>query len=328
MLNNNIIKFTMIVAGIAIVILVMSIFDLNAIIASLLQTNPIYIIAALLCQVLSLMLLAIKIRITANSQTTKKLTFYESFRAHISGALIDFMTPFVQFGGEPAKIYVLKKKLGLSKASAVIAIDDLSEIMTFFIMLLVSITLLIITFPLPVPLLLVFIAGISIVAFFVILFFEICSERKLLRNIVKFIFNVLKHFGISMKNYNHYILAFQKSFHHLLKNHNLLLKVFTLSFLAKFLDFIRIFFVFFALGVILPINIIVFAWAIILLLSMLPGLPGNLGVIEAGGASAYILFGLPLSLAGSGIILDRLIAFWFVFILGLIIVSFKRNKMP
>jgi uncharacterized protein (TIRG00374 family) len=326
--SKNMLKIIMLIAGILIVIGIMSIFDMDSIIASLLRSNPLYIIAAFLCQILSLTLLATKIRMIANSQTKKKLTFYESFRAHLSGVLIDFMTPFIQFGGEPVKIYFIKKKLGLSKASAVVAVDDLSEILTFFVMLLISLTLLLLTFPLPVPLIILLISGVSIVAFFIILFFEICSNKKLLGGIVNWVFSVLKKFGISIKGYNHYLSYFEKSFHRLLKDNYLLLKIFILSFFAKFLDFIRMFFVFFALGTIVPINIIIFVWAIILLLSMLPGLPGNLGIIEAGGATAYLMFGLSPSLSASGIILDRFIAFWFVFILGLIIVSFKRNKMP
>ena len=64
---------------------------------------------------------------------------------------------------------------------------------------------------------------------------------------------------------------------------------------------------------------------------MVPWLPGGLGIVEAGGAGAFIFFGVQKSISISGVLIERLITFWFVIIIGILfgmekILPHRKNK--
>ena len=93
-------------------------------------------------------------------------------------------------------------------------------------------------------------------------------------------------------------------------------KAFLLSLGAKILDFFRTYFIFLAIGYPIGVQTIVFVWAIVLIFSMLPGLPGNLGIVEAGAIAAYVFFGVPAPIAAAAVLVDRVVSFWMLLGIG------------
>ena len=101
-------------------------------------------------------------------------------------------------------------------------------------------------------------------------------------------------------------------------------RYFAITFVSKIVEFLRTWVIFLALGVVLPFEIVIFVWSIIMILSLVPWLPGNLGLIEAGGASAYILFGVASAVAVSGILIERLMSLWLMMGIGLMIIWLSK----
>jgi len=316
-------KAILTIVGIIIVIFIMSIFGLSDIVRNILSANVNYVFLAFIVQILALLMMAQKLKCVSNAYS--KLSFAEVFKIWIVGNLVNLATPFVQFGGEPVKIYLFKKHgLSTTHSSAIIAIDDLSEFATMFIMLLISAVLLLLTSELPMSLTIAFFAGLIISTVLIAVFFFVCLNKRILESLIAKMISIANHFGIThRRSPSHYATLFYNSFKFLLKNTKLLAKIFILSFFAKFMDFIRLWLIFLALGFLIPFDVVIYVWAVILLIRMLPSLPGGLGLVEAGGTAAFILFGISQSLSASAVILDRFISFWFVFLLGIVVASLK-----
>ena len=67
-------------------------------------------------------------------------------------------------------------------------------------------------------------------------------------------------------------------------------------------------------------------WAVLLILSMIPWLPGGLGLVEFGGIYVFIMFGIQKGVAASGMFIDRFISFWFIVLLGAVLFVINRVK--
>ncbi|MBI4162139.1 MAG: flippase-like domain-containing protein [Candidatus Aenigmarchaeota archaeon] len=288
--------------------------DFSSVITVLSGVNGLFLLAAIAAQIFSYFCLMEKLKTLAAEY--KKISYLTSFKTWLVGALLDLATPFIQVGGEPLKIYMLRKKgFNTAKASAVVAADTFLELFAFFTMLVAAMALLILTTRSPVAVF-SYMMGVVMSALLISLAFFVVLNKNLLKKTVLKIENITKHFGCHVKNYSRIVVSFERTFRSLLKKERLMAETFLLSIGAKCFDFIRIYFVFFALGYPIGFDTILFAWAIILILAMLPGLPGNLGVIEAGGIAAYVLFGVPVPIAAAAIIVDRLISFWMLVGIG------------
>ncbi len=303
------------IVGIVVVFAIIAITtDFASVITVISGVNVLLLLAAIAAQLFSYLCLTEKLKTIASEY--KKISYLTSFKTWLIGALLDLVTPFIQVGGEPLKIFMLKKKgFKLSKASAVIAADTFIELFAFFTMLVVAMILLILTTRSPAAIF-SYILGVVMAALLISLAFFVVLNKSLLKKALLKIENITKRFGYHAKDYSKIVVSFENTFMSLLRKEKLMAETFVLSIGAKLFDFIRIYFVFAALGYPIGFDTILFAWAIILVLSMLPGLPGNLGVIEAGGIAAYVLFGVPAPIAAAAIILDRLISFWMLVGIG------------
>ncbi len=291
--------------------------DFSSVISAISGVNLALLLAAVAAQIFSYLCLTEKLKTIAGEY--KKISYLTAFKTWLIGALLDLITPFIQVGGEPLKIFMLKKKgLSFARASAIIAADTFIELFAFFTMLVVSMLLLILTTKSPVAIF-SYILGVVMAALLISLAFFVVLNKSLLKKSVLKIESITKRFGYNVKEYSRIVISFESMFRSLLRKEKLITETFLLSIGAKLFDFVRIYFVFAALGYPIGFDTILFAWSIVLILSMLPGLPGNLGVIEAGAIAAYVLFGVPAPIAAAAIILDRLISFWMLVGIGGII---------
>lgn len=301
------------IAGVAVVSLIFYSMDLPRIAGILQNSNIYFIFCAVAVQFLSYFFLVSKVRLIATQY--KKTSYIISFKLWLTGALLDLVTPFIQIGGEPMKILFLKKnRWKASKASAVVVTDTFVELFAFFTMLIIVVILLIVTsngvqiFS--------YVAGISVSAMLIFSLFYVSLNKKILLKVVGKFQKIGNRFGVKNKNYRNFVFSFEKSFRQLLGNGSLMSKIFLLSLGAKILDFFRIYFIFLAIGYPIGVQTIVFVWAIVLIFSMLPGLPGNLGIVEAGAIAAYVFFGVPVSIAAAVVLVDRIISFWMLLAIG------------
>ncbi len=311
-------------AGIALTIYVISLFGIEKTIIALLHANIGIIFLAIIVQVaIQCVLVA---RMMAIAYRRGYLSFRNAFLISQSGMFVNLMTPFTKIGGEPLKIYVLRQFFGTSKASAIVTIDSVVEIISAF--LVVLFTTIIFHSELGERLLLIF------VVFLVVAFLVLAAVLKLILSPrwINKIHNFLSKYVHRLKDDKamDHINMFYNAFRTLTKERGLMAGIFGISFVAKLLEFLRMWLIFLALGVSVPVSTIVIVWCIMLVLMMIPWLPGHLGLLEFGLVAAFIAFGIQAEISTSMVVIDRLISFWFVLVIGFasIYISRKSGLMP
>lgn len=119
------------------------------------------------------------------------------------------------------------------------------------------------------------------------------------------------------------IISYAKSFSNL-KN---LSFVFILSLMSWLLECVRLYTVFYAFHVEIDFTVIIIIFLLANVIGVLSALPGGIGSIEISLTGLFVLFGVPSALAGSIALVDRLVSFWLVNILGIIFSAFYARDI-
>lgn len=301
--------------GIALMLGVISLFGLSQVLSTLLTTNPLIFILAVGVHIGILLLLALRIMIIVRKNAP--ISLKKALNVTISGLVVNFLTPIMKVGGEPVKIYMLKDHIGTSQATAAIAMDTFIEILSSIIVF-VAIFLLFFSH-LPPHFLLLYIAFTIISISILLVYLKVSMTPSWIRKLVNFGEKKLSKFiKLEKKDYAN---IFYNSFKRIIQDRKTMSFSLGVSTATKFLEFLRMWLVFLAIGVIVPAETIVIVWAFLLILFMIPWLPGGLGLIEGGITYAFVTFGISGAVAASGVLLDRFISFWFILVIGGILVS-------
>lgn len=94
--------------------------------------------------------------------------------------------------------------------------------------------------------------------------------------------------------------------------------VFILSLISWLLECVRLYTVFYAFHVQMDFTAIIIIFLLANVVGVLSALPGGIGSIEISLTGLFVLFGVPSALAGSITLVDRLVSFWLVNVLGII----------
>jgi uncharacterized protein (TIRG00374 family) len=108
---------------------------------------------------------------------------------------------------------------------------------------------------------------------------------------------------------------------HSFTNFKNLIIVLTLSALSWILECIRLYTVLYAFNVHISFLSIIIIFFLANLIGILSVLPGGIGSIELSLTGLFVVFGVPLALAGSIALIDRLASFWVVSVMGIIFSS-------
>ncbi len=301
--------------GIACVAIVMAFFGFSEVLGVMSTANISYVLIALALQLLVLWLLSL--RILFISRKYGRLGMWEAFKISTSGIVISLLTPVAKIGGEPLKIYLLQKKVGGAKATAVVAVDTLAEVISCIAVILL--VFIIFAKDIPGNLISSFIAFFFVAAVLLTIFLKFISSPKTMRKVLNWFTKKIKH--ISNADKEDYAGLFHQAFGLLVKDRKVLTSTVAISFATKAVELIRMWFIFAAIGVVLPGEVIIVVWTVILIMLLVPWLPGSLGIVEFFGTGTLIFFGLTSTTAAAGLLLDRFISFWFVLVLGLVMMS-------
>ncbi|MBI4174906.1 MAG: flippase-like domain-containing protein [Candidatus Aenigmarchaeota archaeon] len=301
--------------GIILIALVMSFFGFKEVVDVMTMARLDYIALAIGLQFAILLLLAL--RLILLSRKYQHLGFVEAFKVSMSGMAVSMITPIAKIGGEPLKIYLLKKKLKGSQATAVIAVDTLAELASS--LLVVFLVFMLFAREIPGVLASSFAIFLVVIAAIIILGLKLLLNPRWMRKLVNWTTRRISRFAHVKKK--DYAELFYNAFQILIRDRSLVAGAFGVSFVTKLLEFARMWLVFAAISVFLPADVIVIVWSVILVLYLVPWLPGSLGLVEFFGAGALVFFGLTSSAAAGGLLLDRFISYWFVLILGLAIMT-------
>lgn len=302
--------------GIVLIAFVLAFFGLKDVVSVITTARIDYIALAVALQIAILLLLAL--RLVVLSRKSGSLGFMEAFKISMSGMAVSLITPIAKIGGEPLKIYLLKKnKFKGSHATAVIAVDTLAELASsLFVVFLVFVF-----FARDIPAVLAssFVIFLVVIAALIALLLKLLLNPRWMRRLVNWTTRRISRFAHVKKK--DYAELFYNAFKVLIKDRKLVAGAFGLSFVTKIIEFARMWLVFAAISVFLPADVIVIVWSVILILYLVPWLPGSLGLVEFFGAGTLVFFGVASSAAAGGLLLDRFISYWFVLILGLVIAS-------
>jgi len=306
------------VAGVLLTAVVMAFFGFGEVVGVVGGADLFYVVLAGAMQVAILLLLALRMQLIS-TKFGAKVRFLEAFKISMTGIAISLLTPIAKVGGEPLKIYLLKKRSSLeaSRATAVIAVDTLAELASS--LLVVFLIFLVFAKEIPGNIFSSFVVFLIIVTAIIAGLLRVLTDKRLMRRIVEWSSRKIAKYSHVKKR--DYASLFYEAFTLVLKDVKIVTGAFSLSVLMKIIEFSRMWLVFAAIGVFLPADVVVILWAVILVLYMIPWLPGSLGLVEFFGAGLLVFFGLTSSSAAGGILIDRLVSFWLVLVLGLLIAS-------
>ena len=309
-------------AGVLLMFLVVSLFGLAEVAAEVVRANLLFVLGAIVLQLAVLGLFAVRLRIIGGGV----LTFGKAFRVAMTGSFVSLVTPVAKIGGEPLKVYMLRDNYGSSKAAAVVVIDDVVDIVTSVLIVLFTFIFFVPTF---VPSLIgMFAAFLLIVIALVAVAIKLFLSPKLLKRIVDwFLDRISKHPGKKVDHVGMFYDSFRTL---LLKRRATLAAVISITLAIKLLEFAIIWFAFASIGAMLPWHEVMLIWSIILAFLFVPWLPGSLGLVEFGAASALVALGLSSAAAAGGILINRFASFWIVLAVGLAALGTarKRNELP
>ncbi len=312
--------FLFFIIGVLLAVGVVNYFGFQEFITTLSSSNTTLFFVAILIQLLTLVLLSVRSFILIRERGY--ITFWRTFKITMAGLFVSLITPIAKIGGEPLKIYLLKENVGTPNATAAISIDSIVDIIVSLFV--VFFTLLFFAGDLGAQVSSIFIAFL-VVSFLVILFvMKILLTPRWLRKIVEWITRKIARFqNVEEKDY---AKMFYSALNLMIKNKRMMCKIVFITALTKIFEFLRLFVVFLALDIFLPLNMVLIIWSVILVLMFLPWLPGGLGLLEFGAITAITFFGISQSVATSAVILDRFASFWFTLIIGVLSVyALKRG---
>lgn len=103
--------------------------------------------------------------------------------------------------------------------------------------------------------------------------------------------------------------------------------VFILSLLSWLLECVRLYVVFYAFHVEIDFVAIIIIFLLANVIGVISALPGGIGSIEISLTGLFVLFGVPSAMAGSITLIDRLVSFWLVNIIGIIFSAYYARDI-
>lgn len=310
--------------GIALTVLILSFFGLQETAGIILRARPGILAIAVLLQLAILALFILRIKILARGKGFVSVA--HAARLTFSGVFINMITPLAKLGGEPLKMYMLGKNIGSYNASAAIAIESLSELVSSFIVILAVTAVFFGMIPAEFTLLFAAVlvglgAGIGI-------FVKVLTTPRWLHGISRWF--VKKISRIIASDDKDHVFLFSTALTDIWKKKWVVASAVIVSVAVKILELLRFWLIFLALGIALPPAAVVVVWSVLLVVAFIPWLPGSLGLVEFSGITTLLLFGVMQTSAASAIVLDRFISLWlplFVTFIGLSMAK-RRGELP
>ncbi len=313
----------LILAGIGIIAAMILFIGPGKILSALEKANPIFIILAVLVQFLVYGLWTWRWSITTNSVkiNVKKRHLLPMLMV---GLAVNNITPSGRGGGEPVRAYILSKysKCSMESSFATVIADRGLDMFPFIVLSVITIFAIMISFSLPLWVLLsLIIAVILLIVLFVLIFYASLNKNageKLTRWILKIIRRFYRKNPEKLeKKALSAIHEFQFTMKIMLKDKKVMLYGIPISFLIWFFEIIRVYLVFSAFGVDISLILIAEVFIIASLIGMIPLLPGGLGAVDGIMILLYSAAGVPPSISAAATVLERLISFWMTSIIGI-----------
>ncbi|MBI4214664.1 flippase-like domain-containing protein [archaeon] len=307
------------ISGIVIGVVIFFLAGLKQTLAILADANLFLIALATICQLLSIVAIFWRWRITVNFVKIK-VSRSLLFLASLAGIAFANITPSSRMGGEPVRVYFLRKntKAHTGDALATVVAERVFEGVTFTFISLAVLLLSLMFWHLQWWVVVLMMLSFAISSAFIGFVVYMSYNRKAGLGLVLWLLNRFRKFvgkERTMRRLQNAITRnvsfYNKNVKKMLANRTLWANAVLFSFVNWAFEVLRAYFILLALGANNPSLLVVAAAIVISALGgALPLLPGGLGIMEGTMIVILSSAGIPPALAGAATIVDRLISYW------------------
>jgi len=258
----------------------------------------------------------------------KKVPFIEIFEITISGFAINYITPFVNLGGEPYRILMLQKPIGTHSAVSSVILYTMLHFLSNFFFWVTAILYALILLPLSNELKIILIAVLLVLSFFIWFVFK-RHKLGVLESLLNFIAKVplLKRLKKKLDPKEDSLMKIDEEIKHLFNNRKkAFFSALVLDYLARMVGVLEFLFILKAIGMDISfMEAFYISAGSSLIINIFFFMPFQLGTLEAG--LYLVLDSIKLS-AGIGIyigIINRAREFFWILI-GLLLIQFNGIK--
>lgn len=315
--------FGLLLVGLIILAAMIIFIGPGEILLALEEANKLYVLLAIIIQFIIMFLWNGRWSIIASSVDIKHKQF-PLFAMMLLGLTVNEITPSGRTGGEPVRAYLLSKNTGapFKKTFATVMGDKLFDTLPFGVLAIIAILYLIFTIHLSMAITVTLIGVLILFIVLLALLIYICINEQFAFKTIKWIFRQARRF--MSRNLDDYeksslesVTGFQKSLKLLMADRKVFSIALIISFIAWFLELIRVYVVFLAFGTPVSLGMISAVFLISTLVGMIPTLPGGVGAIDGVMILVYSIAGIPPFVSTAATLIERLISYWMVAILGL-----------
>ncbi|NPB01725.1 MAG: UPF0104 family protein [Methanopyri archaeon] len=279
------------------------------------RADPRYLALALAIQVLDLLLWALRWHVVLR-RSGLKAPFLTVFLVNNVSMLVNNVTPSARSGGEPVRVFLLAKATGyrMREVASTVVVDRVLDYAP--LVFLMGLTAVFTIEAGAGELTYIAFGGVGLLTGALIGALYLLTREDTLVGIANKISRFLPG-DRRFEEVERWVRAFTETLREALKDKGTLLRGSAVSFAVWSCELIRPYVVFESLGRPVPFRVVVIAYTVSMFAGVLPLFPGGLGLVELSTASVYKLFGLGAGISAAATLLDRLISYWFVNVVGL-----------
>ncbi len=258
----------------------------------------------------------------------KKVSFIEVLKITISGFAINYVTPFVNLGGEPYRIFMLQKPIGTHSAVSSVILYTMLHFLSNFFFWVTAILFALILLPLSMELKIILVVALVVLSFFIWFVFR-RHKKGVFESLLNFISRtpLLKRLKKKLEPKENSLMKIDEKIKHLFNNRkNAFFFALSLDYLARMVGVFEFLFILKAIGVDISfLEAFYISAGSSLIINIFFFMPFELGTRE--GSLYLVLDSVKLS-AGIGIyigIINRVREFFWILI-GLLLIQFNKVK--
>lgn len=256
------------------------------------------------------------------------------FPMTLVGLAFNNITPAGRAGGEPVRAYVLSRDSDypMEETFAGVVADRALDTFPFVVLAVLTIAGSVFYFKVDLWLIvLMLLVVVAIIVILAILLYMIFNEKfsiKVSNFIIKLVRRFYKKNSEELEARIFQIIAdFQGTMRVMVDNKTVTKYALPLSFAAWILEILRVYVVFLAFGATISPVVIGEVFIMASLAGMIPALPGGIGAVDGIMIIFYSVAGVPSSISAAASLIERLISFWMVTIVGMCITPYYGKSV-
>lgn len=316
------------VIGVIIMAVMLYFIGIDKVIDAVKIANFWYILLAILVQILTYYLFALRWNII-NKTANIKISIKNILPMVLVGLSINNITPSGRGGGEPVRAFILSKhtEKPSEETFATVIADRALDTFPFLILAIITIIAIILYFKLSYLVLTILILSVILVTAAFGLLIYMSLNQKVGEKVTTWIVNLINRFYKKdpeslEKKAMKAISGFQKTMKMMISDKKILYHALPLSFIIWISEIMRVYIVFLAFGANVSPLLIGEVFIVASLIGMIPLLPGGLGAVDGVMILFYSSAGINPSISAAATVIERLISYWMTTMIGFVILPY------